>query len=372
MLIAVPTEIKPEEYRVAVTPAGVRELLADGHQVVVQAGAGRASDISDEDYRRVGARLTDDVEALWREAGLICKVKEPQPVEIGRLREGQLLFAYLHLAPDEALTRGLLASGASCVAYETVTDDRGRLPLLAPMSAVAGRLSAQVGARLLEGIHGGRGLLMGGVPGVPAARVLVLGAGVVGSNAIRVALGMGADVTVLDVDLDTLAHLDARFGAALTTRHSSRLAVEESLSRADLVIGAALVPGARTPQLVSRAQLDLLPDGAAVVDVAIDQGGCFETSHPTTHRDPTYWAGHVLHYCVANMPSAVAATATRALANATQPYLVRLANGGIDGLLTDHSLRTGLNVHRGMVTNVAVAEAHGLEHVRADEALLEE
>lgn len=251
MLIAVPTEIKPEEYRVAVTPAGVRELLADGHQVVVRAGAGRASDISDEDYRRVGARLTDDVEALWREAGLICKVKEPQPVEIGRLREGQLLFAYLHLAPDEALTRGLLASGASCVAYETVTDDRGRLPLLAPMSAVAGRLSAQVGARLLEGIHGGRGLLMGGVPGVPAARVLVLGAGVVGSNAIRVALGMGADVTVLDVDLDTLAHLDARFGAALTTRHSSRLAVEESLSRADLVIGAALVPGARTPQLVS-------------------------------------------------------------------------------------------------------------------------
>ncbi len=372
MRVAVPTETKPEEYRVAVTPAGVRELVADGHEVVVQAGAGLASDITDEDFQRVGAETTDDVDALWHWADLICKVKEPQPPEIARLREGQLLFAYLHLAPDEAQTRGLLASGASCVAYETVTDDEGRLPLLAPMSAVAGRLSAQVGARLLEGIHGGRGLLMGGVPGVPAARVLVIGAGVVGSNAIRVALGMGADVTVLDVDLDRLAHLDSRFGAALTTRHSSRLALEESLARADLVIGAALVPGALTPQLVSREQLQLMPHGSAIVDVAIDQGGCFATSHPTTHSDPTYWVDHVLHYCVANMPSAVAATATRALANATQPYLVRLANGGIDGLITDQQLRAGLNVHRGMVTNAAVAAAHGMEHVRADEALLED
>ncbi|QGF23719.1 alanine dehydrogenase [Raineyella fluvialis] len=372
MRVAVPTEIKSEEHRVAVTPAGVRELVADGHEVVIQSGAGLASDITDEDFERVGADITDDPDALWHWADLVCKVKEPQPVEIARLREGQLLFAYLHLAPDAAQTRGLIASGATCVAYETVTDAAGNLPLLAPMSAVAGRLAAQVGARLLEGFHGGRGLLMGGVPGVPAARVLVFGAGVVGSNAIRVALGMGADVTVLDVNLDKLAHLDSRFGAALTTIHSSRLAVEESLQRADLVIGAALVPGALTPKLVTRDQLRLMPQGAAVVDVAIDQGGCFETSRPTTHRDPTYWEGHVLHYCVANMPSAVAATATRALANATQPYLVRLANGGIDGLVTDHQLRAGLNIHRGMVTNAAVAEALGLEHIRADEALLED
>jgi len=354
MKIGVPTEIKTDEFRVAITPAGVRDLVAHGHEVLIQAGAGNGSAIKDEAYAAQGAQVVPAAENLWAGVELVFKVKEPQPQEIAMLRPGQILFAYLHLAPDAAQTEALLASGATCVAFETVTDNRGRLPLLTPMSAVAGRLATQVGAGLLERLRGGRGVLMGGVPGVPAARV-VLGGGVVGANAAVVAAGMGADVTVFDRSLDRLAELDALYGTALETRYSTTLAAEEALSTADLVIGAVLVHGAKAPHLITREQLKLLPANATLVDVAIDQGGCFETSRPTTHSDPTFVVDGVLHYCVANMPGAVPTTSTLALANATLPYLMRLADGGMQVLRTDSDLQDGLNVHDGQLTDRALA-----------------
>jgi alanine dehydrogenase len=369
MKIGVPTEIKTDEFRVAITPAGVRDLIGNGHQVLVQAGAGKGSSILDQAYAAQGARIVATAEDLWTTSDLVFKVKEPQPDEIAWLRAGQILFAYLHLAPDAAQTQGLIASQATCVAFETVTDAQDRLPLLAPMSAVAGRLATQVGAGLMERLRGGRGVLMGGVPGVAAAQVVVLGGGVVGENAAVVAAGMGADVTVFDLSLDRLAELDALYGTRLKTRYSTTLAVEEAISRADLVIGAVLVHGARAPHLITREQLALLPENAALVDVAIDQGGCFETSHPTTHSDPTFVVDGVLHYCVANMPGAVPTTSTQALANATLPYLVRLANGGLQALRDNTDLCNGLNVHRGLTTNQAVADAQGLAYTPAQQAL---
>ncbi len=369
MKIGIPTEIKTDEFRVAITPAGVRDLVAHGHEILIQAGAGNGSAIEDEAYAAQGAQVVPAAENLWAAAELVFKVKEPQPQEIAMLRPGQILFAYLHLAPDASQTEALLASGATCIAFEAVTDNRGRLPLLTPMSAVAGRLATQVGAGLLERLRGGRGVLMGGVPGVPAARVVVLGGGVVGANAAVGAAGMGADVTVFDRSLDRLAELDALYGTALKTRYSTTLAVEEALSTADLVIGAVLVHGAKAPHLITREQLKLLPANATLVDVAIDQGGCFETSRPTTHSDPTFVVDGVLHYCVANMPGAVPTTSTLALANATLPYLMRLADGGMQVLSTDSDLQDGLNVHDGQLTNAAVAAAQKLPYVPAARAL---
>lgn len=369
MKIGVPTEIKTDEFRVAITPAGVRDLVLNGHEVLIQSGAGEGSAVSDEDYQAQGAQIVATAQKLWTSADLVFKVKEPQTNEIAWLREGQLLFAYLHLAPDTAQTQALLNSKATCVAFETVTDVRGRLPLLTPMSAVAGRLATQVGAGLLERLRGGRGVLMGGVPGVPAAKVIVLGGGVVGANAAVVAAGMGAEVTVFDRSLDRLAELDALYGNQLKTQYSTTLAVEQALSTADLVIGAVLVHGAKAPHLITREQLQLLPEHATLVDVAIDQGGCFETSRPTTHSDPTFFVDGILHYCVANMPGAVPTTSTQALANATLPYLIRLADGGLQALRDSTDLRDGLNVHRGQLTNLPVAQAQGLTFVAPLDAL---
>jgi len=363
MKIGVPTEIKTDEFRVAITPAGVRDLVLAGHEVHVQAGAGLGSSVTDEAYTEQGATIVATAEKVWTGVDLVFKVKEPQLDEIKLLGPNRILFAYLHLAPDAPQTQALIESKATCVAFETVTDLRGRLPLLAPMSAVAGRLATQVGAGLLERLRGGRGVLMGGVPGVPAARVVVLGGGVVGANAATVAAGMGANVTVFDRSLDRLTELDALYGNTLKLRYSTTLAVEEALSEADLVIGAVLVQGAKAPHLITRDQLRLLPANATLVDVAIDQGGCFETSHPTTHSDPTFIVDGILHYCVANMPGAVPTTSTQALANATLPYLVRIANGGLQTIRDSQDLRDGLNVHAGQVTYKPVADAQGLTFV---------
>jgi alanine dehydrogenase len=371
--VGIPTEIKPDEYRVAITPAGVREMTEHGHEVLIQTGAGEGSAILDAEYESQGARIVPDAEAVFGEAEMVIKVKEPQAVEIEMLRSEQLLFTYLHLAPDPEQTRGLRGSGATCIAYETVEDTHGRLPLLAPMSEIAGKIATQAGAFMLEKPLGGRGILLGGVPGVAAANVIVIGGGVVGMNAAFIAIGMEADVFVLDKSIDRLRELDVAFSGGCSTVYSTTLAIEEMLPRADLVIGAVLVHGARAPSVVRREQLALMKPGAVLVDVAIDQGGCFETSHPTTHRDPTFEVDGIIHYCVANMPGAVPITSTQALTNATLPYAIALADHGITGAIRhDPGLRSGVNVAAGKVTHQAVAEAVGEEYTPLENALEKE
>ena len=370
MLIGCPTEIKPQEFRVGLTPAAAQEAIAHGHEVVVQSGAGAGSGFEDAQYAAVGARLADTAEAVWAQADMVVKVKEPQAPERAMLREGQVLFTYLHLAPDPDQTRDLMQSGATCIAYETVTDRSGGLPLLAPMSEVAGKLAPQVGAWTLQKANGGRGVLMGGVPGVGPAEVVVIGGGVVGTHAARVAAGMGADVTVLDRSLPRLRQLDDQFGGLFKTRFASAGNTAEMVARADMVIGAVLIPGAAAPKLVSRAQLSEMKRGAAIVDVAIDQGGCFETSRATTHEDPIYEVDGVMHYCVANMPDAVARTSTLALGNATLPFLLALADKGWrEACIADPHLRAGLNVHAGTLTYAAVGEALGLPSTPVEQVL---
>jgi alanine dehydrogenase len=368
--VGVPTEIKADEYRVALTPVGARELGEHGHELLIQRGAGEGSAISDPDYEAQGARIVPTADDVFREAELVLKVKEPQPQEVSLLRPETTLFTYLHLAPAPQLTRGLCESGATCVAYETVEDAHRRLPLLAPMSEIAGKIATQAGAFMLEKPLGGRGILLGGVPGVAAANVIVIGGGVVGMNAAFIAIGMEADVFVFDKSIDRLRELDVIFGGRCSTVYSTTLAIEEMLPRADLVIGAVLVHGARAPYVVRREQLAIMKPGAVLVDVAIDQGGCFETSRPTTHRDPTFEVDGITHYCVANMPGAVPITSTHALTNATLPYVIALADHGLAGALhRDPGLRPGVNVANGVVTHPAVAEAHGMESVTVERAL---
>jgi len=370
MRIGVPTEIKSDEYRVAVTPAGVRELSEHGHDVLVQAGAGEGSAITDASYEAQGATIVADAAAVFSAAEMILHVKELQPQEIEMLRPGQLLFTYLHLAPDPEQTRGLCDSGATAIAYETVEDAHGRLPLLAPMSEVAGKIATQAGAFMLEKPMGGRGILLGGVPGVAAANVMVIGGGVVGMNAAFIAIGMEADVFVYDRSIDRLRELEVDFGGRCSTVYSTTLAIEEMLPSADLVIGAVLVHGARAPYVIRRDQLQLMKPGAVLVDVAIDQGGCFETSRPTTHREPTFEVDGITHYCVANMPGAVPITSTHALTNATLPYALALADHGVDGAIRrDPGLRLGVNVAGGKVTHPAVAEGVGMDYVAVENAL---
>ncbi|MCC4597371.1 alanine dehydrogenase [Xanthomonas campestris pv. phormiicola] len=369
MLVGVPKEIKNHEYRIGLTPAGVRELVLHGHQVLVQRDGGQAIGLTDADYARAGARLADDAASVFAQADMIVKVKEPQPEECALLRPGQLLFTYLHLAPDPAQANALLRSGCTAIAYETVTDGHGGLPLLAPMSEVAGRMAIQAGAHALEKAQGGSGVLLGGVPGVKPAEVLVIGGGVVGVNAARMAMGLHARVTVLDRSLERLKYLDELYGHQLTTLYSTRDAIEQCLPHTDLVIGAVLIPGAAAPKLVSRAQLALLRPGSVLVDVAIDQGGCFETSHATTHQQPTYTVDGIVHYCVANMPGGVARTSTFALTNATLPFVLQLAEHGLQALRDDQDLRNGLNVHAGKLTHRAVAQALGQDFVRPLDAL---
>jgi alanine dehydrogenase len=358
MIVGVPTEIKRDEYRIAITPAGVRELSARGHEVLIQAGAGGGSAMADEQFAAQGARIVPDARAVFSEAELVLKVKEPQPVEVGMLRAGQTLFTYLHLAAEPELAQGLRESGATCVAYETVEDSAGRLPLLAPMSEVAGKIATQAGAFMLEKPLGGRGILLGGVPGVAAATVLVIGGGVVGMNAAFIAIGMQADVFVFDRSIDRLRELDIAFGGRASTVYSSTLAIEEMLPLADLVIGAVLVHWGRAPHVISREQLQLMRRHAVLVDVSIDQGGCFETSRPTTHSEPTFEVDGITHYCVTNMPGAVPITSTYALTNATLPYVLALADRGVrDAMAEDPGLRMGLNVRDGEIAHPAVIEA---------------
>jgi alanine dehydrogenase len=370
MKVGVPTEIKSDEYRVAITPAGVREMVEHGHEVVIQKGAGEGSAISDERYTAQGAEILPDAAAVFAEAEMILHVKELQPSEIEMLRPDQLLFTYLHLAPDPDQTRGLAAAGVTAVAYETVEDSGGRLPLLAPMSEVAGKIATQAGAYMLQKPDGGRGILLGGVPGVAAANVMVIGGGVVGMNAAFIAIGMEADVFVFDRSIDRLRELDVIFSGGCSTVYSTTLAVEEMLPRADLIIGAVLVHGARAPYVITRDQLKLMKPGAVMVDVAIDQGGCFETSHPTTHHEPTFEVDGITHYCVANMPGAVPITSTQALTNATLPYAIAIADDGLAGAIGRiPGLRPGVNVAGGQVTHPAVAEGVGMEYVPVDVAL---
>jgi alanine dehydrogenase len=370
MKVGVPTEIKTDEYRVALTPSGVRELADHGHEVVIQAGAGEGSAISDADYVEQGARIVPDAEGVFAEADMIVKVKEPQPAEVAMLRPGQTLFTYLHLAPDAELTRGLVESGATCIAYETVTDSRGRLPLLAPMSEIAGKIATQAGAFMLEKPLGGRGLLLGGVPGVAAGKVMVIGGGVVGQNAAEVAIGMGAETYVYDRSIDRLRELEYILNGRCSTCFASTLEVEARLPEMDLVIGAVLVHGAKAPRVITRDQLSLMKRHSVLVDVSIDQGGCFETSRPTTHSNPTYEVDGVTHYCVANMPGAVPITSTWALTNATMPYVVKLADKGVHGALTsDPGFMEGLNVAAGRVTYAPVAADQGLEYTPPEQAL---
>ncbi|MBV2360287.1 alanine dehydrogenase [Thalassococcus sp. CAU 1522] len=370
MLIGCPTEIKPQEFRVGLTPNAAQEAVAHGHDVIVQKGAGAGAGFTDADYVDAGARLADTAQEIFASADMIVKVKEPQAVERKMLREGQVLFTYLHLAPDPDQTRDLLASGATCIAYETVTDDRGGLPLLAPMSEVAGRLAPQVGSWTLQKANGGRGVLMGGVPGVGPANVVVIGGGVVGTHAAKIAAGMGADVTILDRSLPRLRYLDDVFGRQFKNRYSTAGATAELIREADMVIGAVLIPGAAAPKLISRAQLATMKPGAVLVDVAIDQGGCFETSKATTHADPVYEVDGIMHYCVANMPGAVARTSTIALGNATMPFMLALADKGWrQACLDDPHLMNGLNVHAGKLTYYAVGKALGIDVVSPQVAL---
>ena len=369
MLIGVPKEIKNHEYRVGLTPSSVMELVKHGHQVIIERNAGAGVDFSDDQYIVVGAEIVTNAEEIFARSDMIIKVKEPQPQECKMLREGQILYTYLHLAPDPDQTKLLVESGATCVAYETVTDADGGLPLLAPMSEVAGRMSVQAGAHHLEKAQGGRGILLAGVPGVAPAKVLVIGGGVVGDNAALMAVGMGADVTILDRSIPRLRQLDGEYEGRARCVFSTNAAIEEYALEADLVIGAVLVHGAAAPKLLSRDLIKRMKKGAVVVDVAIDQGGCFETSKATTHDQPTYIIDEVVHYCVANMPGGVARTATMALNNATLPYAIALANDPVNALFTNANLQNGLNVHKGSVTYKAVADALGYPYVPADEAL---
>lgn len=362
MRIGIPKEIKDQEYRVGLTPASVREFTAAGHEICVETGAGAGIRAADEAYRTAGAIIAGTADEIYAESDMIIKVKEPQECEWSKLRANQILFAFLHLAPNPALTNGLLTSGCTAVAYETVTGRDGvSLPLLAPMSEVAGRLSIEAAAVALQSQNGGRGVLLGGVPGVPPARVAILGGGVAGTQAARMAIGLGADVTIVDSSLGRLRQLDAMLQGRAKTRFSTAAAVEETVSAADAVIGAVLVPGAAAPKLVTERMLRSMQQGAVLVDISIDQGGCFETSHPTTHAAPTFLKGGVVHYCVANMPGAVPLTSTHALNNAMLPYGLGLAAGGLPALASNLGLRAGLNVHRGHITHPAIAASLGLE-----------
>ncbi|GGB87642.1 alanine dehydrogenase [Marivita lacus] len=370
MKIGCPTEIKPQEFRVGITPSAAQEAVAHGHTVLIQTGAGVGAGFDDAAYTAAGAQIIGTADEVFASADMIVKVKEPQAKERKMLREGQLLFTYLHLAPDPEQTRDLLASGCTAIAYETVTDRNGGLPLLAPMSEVAGKLAPQMGAWTLQKANGGRGVLMGGVPGVGPAQVVVIGGGVVGTHAARVAAGMGADVTVLDRSLPRMRYLDDVFGSTFRTRYASQANIAEMITSADMVVGAVLIPGAAAPKLVSRADLATMKPGSVLVDVAIDQGGCFETSHATTHENPIYDVDGILHYCVANMPGAVARTSTIALGNATMPFMLALADKGWRQACTDDPhLLAGLNVHAGQLTYVAVGQALGMD-VTAPEKLL--
>jgi len=363
MKIGLPKEIKDNEYRVGLTPAGVQALAHAGHDVYVQKTAGEGSGFNDDQYVKAGAQMLDTADDVWQTGDMIVKVKEPVAPEYPRMRENQLLFTYLHLAPEYELTKQLLERKVTGVAYETITDSVGRLPLLTPMSEVAGRMSVQVGATYLEKMNGGRGILLGGVPGVPAANVVIIGGGIVGTEAAKMAVGLGAKVTIIDRNLDRLRQLDDIFLSKVQTLASSRYAIEEAISHADLVIGAVLVVGAAAPKLVTRDMLHLIPQGAVLVDVAVDQGGCFETTHATTHSNPTYYEEGVLHYCVANMPGAVPRTSTFALTNATLPYALDLANKGFEAAIADDAgLYEGVNTYAGKLTYEAVATSQNLEY----------
>jgi len=359
MLVGVPKEIKPSEFRVGLTPEAAREYIANGHDIIVESGAGLGIDKSDDDFRAAGAQIVDTAEEVFARADMVVKVKEPQPTEWPQLREGQILFTYLHLAPDPDQARGLMDSGVSAIAYETVTGPNGGLPLLAPMSEVAGRLSIEAGAHALRSSNGGRGTLMGGVPGVLPARVVVLGGGTVGTQAARMAVGLGANVEIFDKSLPRLRELDEMFQGRASTRYSTAGTIEQAISDADVVIGAVLIPGASAPHLVPREDLKLMKNRAVLVDVAIDQGGCFETSKPTTHQDPTYEIDGIIHYCVANMPGAVPLTSSYALNNATLPFGLALAEQGVAACEANPYLAPGLNVHAGEIVNSAVKESLG-------------
>jgi alanine dehydrogenase len=370
MLIGCPKEIKNQEYRVGMTPSAAQEAIARGHKVIIETKAGAGAGFTDDQYTAIGAEIVGTAAEVFQRAEMVVKVKEPQAVERKQLREGQILFTYLHLAPDPEQTRDLLDSGVTAIAYETVTDRNGGLPLLAPMSEVAGKLAPQVGAWTLQKANGGRGVLLGGVPGVGPARVVVIGGGVVGTHAARVAAGMGANVTVLDMSLARMRYLDDVFGHVFKTRYASKGNTQELIARADMVIGAVLIPGAAAPKLVSRADLATMQPGAAIVDVAIDQGGCFETSHATTHDDPIYEVDGIMHYCVANMPGAVARTSTIALGNATMPFMLALADKGWrQACEDDEHLLNGLNTHAGNLTYYAVGKALGIDVVSPKMAL---
>ena len=370
MLIGVPKEIKNHEYRVGLTPVSVREITTHGHKVIVETGAGDGIGCSDADYIAAGAEIIGTASEIFATAEMVVKVKEPQKVEYEQLRDGQLLFTYLHLAPDADQTAGLVKSGVTAIAYETVTDRNGGLPLLAPMSEVAGRMAPQVGAAALQKANGGRGMLLGGVPGVAPTKVVVIGGGVVGTNAARIAAGMGADVTILDRNIKRLTYLDDLFGPRIKTQYATIDDTEALVYEADMVVGAVLIPGAAAPKLIHRDQLSKMKPGSVIVDVAIDQGGCFETSKATTHADPTYIVDDVVHYCVANMPGAVARTSTFALNNATLPFTLALADKGWKKACQDDlHLAAGLNVHAGQVTYQAVADALGYKHLPLESAL---
>jgi alanine dehydrogenase len=370
VIVGLPKEIKDNEYRVGLTPAGVRALTDAGHKVIVERTAGDGSGFEDGLYEKAGAQILGSADDVWAQGELIVKVKEPIKPEYPRMREGQLLFTYLHLAPDKPLTEELIKRKVTGIAYETITDRRGGLPLLTPMSEVAGRMAIQVGAHYLEKMSGGRGILLGGVPGVPAARVVIIGGGVVGTNAAKIAVGMGAHVTIIDNNLDRLRELDDIFLSKISTLASSAYMIHDAVSQADLIVGAVLVPGASAPRLVTRSMLKDVPNGAVIVDVAVDQGGCIETTHPTTHSDPTYYVEGVLHYCVANMPGAVPRTSTFALTNATLPYALRLANRGFfEAIGSDPGLKAGVNTYAGHCTYEAVAASQGLKYTPLDELI---
>ncbi|WP_409190584.1 alanine dehydrogenase [Bradyrhizobium sp. RDM4] len=368
MKVGVPKEIKTHEYRVGLTPGAVREYVSAGHKVTVETNAGSGIGSTDDDYRKAGATIGQSAREVFASSEMIVKVKEPQPSEWVQLRENQILFTYLHLAPDPEQAKGLLKSGCTAVAYETVTDAQGGLPLLAPMSEVAGRLAIEAAGTALKRYAGGRGLLIGGVPGVQPARIVIVGGGVVGTHAARMAVGLGAEITIIDRSINRLRELDELFQGRVRTRFSTIESVEEEVFSADVVIGAVLVPGASAPKLVSRKMLSSMRKGSVIVDVAIDQGGCFETSHATTHADPTYEVDGVIHYCVANMPGAVPLTSSHALNNATLPFGLSLANKGFAAILEDPHLRAGLNVYRGRLTYKAVAESLGLPFSSIDQA----
>ena len=363
MIVGVPREVKPDEYRVAMLPAGVEDLTAAGHRVLIEAGAGVGSGIPDEQYAQHGAQIVSTAADLFAQANLIVKVKEPQSAEFPLLRPGQIVFTYFHFAADEELTRAVLATGCNAVAYETLTGPRGDLPLLTPMSEVAGRMSIQQGAKFLERPQEGRGILLGGVPGVPPAHIVILGGGVVGKNAARIAAGFQADVVITDINVDRLRMLDDVMPANVTTLYSDRHNIREQLERADLVIGAVLIPGARAPRLVTRDDLGRMKPGAVIIDVAIDQGGCVETARPTSHADPTYIVDGIVHYCVTNMPGAVGRTSTYALCNVTFPYVLRIATHGLTAACAlDPGLAAAVNMQAGRVTNQAVAQTFGLQY----------